>query len=169
MNDLRTSKAFIASKLNHLEKIRANAQKDSLKAKLTHHSEKPGGIWSKLEKVKQPRISIYRLKVPNTNPTQYERHSKRMAKIARDYHENLQHEGLNPNKHQDKHERQTNAFLQHIPEDQRIPEHATGPMNWPVDIEQTRQAIFMSKSGSAAGVDGCPYELWKKLISEHEN
>jgi hypothetical protein len=42
-------------------------------------------------------------------------------------------------------------------------------MNWPVDIEQIRQAIFMSKNGSAAGVDGCPYELWKKLISEHEN
>ncbi len=41
-------------------------------------------------------------------------------------------------------------------------------MNWPVDVEQTRQAIFISKNGFTAGVDSCPYELWKKLISEYE-
>ncbi len=50
--DLRTSKAFIVSELSHLEKARANTQKDTLKAKLTNHREKLGGIWSKLGKIK---------------------------------------------------------------------------------------------------------------------
>jgi len=167
-DDLRTSEAFIASELKHLEKVRANAQKDSLKAKLTHHGKKPGGIWSKLGKVKCPQDPIYRLKVPNANPMQYERHSKGMAKIACDYHESLQHEDLDPYKNQAEHENRSNAFLQHISGEQRIPEHDKGPMNWPVDIEQMRHAILISKSGSTAGIDGCPYELWKKLISEHE-
>jgi hypothetical protein len=26
----------------------------------------------------------------------------------------------------------------------------------------------MSKNGSATGMDGCPYKLWKKLVNEHE-
>ena len=51
-DDLKMSKALIASELNHLEKVRAKSQQETLKAKLTHHGEKPGGIWSKLGKIK---------------------------------------------------------------------------------------------------------------------
>jgi hypothetical protein len=51
-DDLKTSEALIASELNHLEKVRAKSQRETLKAKLTHHREKPGGIWSKLGKIK---------------------------------------------------------------------------------------------------------------------
>jgi hypothetical protein len=92
---------MIASELTHLEKVRANSQQDTLKAKLTHHREKPGGIWSKLGKIKQPRDLIYRLKIPNANPAQFKRQSKRMARIARNYHGNLQNERLSQNKNQE--------------------------------------------------------------------
>jgi len=41
-------------------------------------------------------------------------------------------------------------------------------MNWTVRRDQVREAILISKNGSATGMDGCPYELWKKLANEHE-
>jgi len=41
-------------------------------------------------------------------------------------------------------------------------------MNWPVEKEQVRKAILTAKHGSATGIDGCLYELWKKLLNEHE-
>jgi len=167
-DDLKMSKALIVSELNHLEKVRAKSQQETLKAKLTHHREKPGGIWSKLGKIKRPRDPIYRLKVPNAKPIQFERQSKRMAKIACDYHKNLQNKGLNHNKSQEEHENMTRTFLSHIPIDQKIPEHDATSMNGPIDNKQVQEAIFMSKNGSATGMDSYPYELWKKLISEHK-
>jgi len=167
-DDLRTNEAFIASEITHLEKIRANEHRDTFRAKLLIQGEKPGGVWSKLGKVRCPRDPIHRLKNPNTYPLQIECHSKRMAKVAHNYHENLQNEGLNNNLSQVEHENKTCTFLKHIPKEQTIPkEHATS-MNWPVSEEQVNEAIRMSKNGSATGMDGCPYELWKKLVNEHE-
>jgi len=49
-DNLRMNEAYLASKLSHLEKVRATLQRDTLKAKLAHHGEKPGRIWSKLGK-----------------------------------------------------------------------------------------------------------------------
>jgi hypothetical protein len=41
-------------------------------------------------------------------------------------------------------------------------------MNRPIEKEQVKEAIATAKSGTATGTDRCPYELWKKLASEHE-
>jgi len=34
--------------------------------------------------------------------------------------------------------------------------------------EQVERAIKLSKDGSATGIDGCPYKLWKALNNRHE-
>jgi hypothetical protein len=78
-----------------------------------------------------------------------------MARVARNYHENLQNEGINYNLSQDEHENKTRTFLKHIPKEQTIPEECATPMNWPVREEQVKEAICMSKNGSATGMDGC--------------
>src|SRR6266851_2920321 len=75
-DDLQTEEAFLASEITHLKKAQMNLSKDTFKAKLMHHGEKPGGIWSKLGKVRRPRDPIYRLKTPNANPPQFERQTK---------------------------------------------------------------------------------------------
>ena len=79
--------AYLASHLKHLKKKEARNQKDLLSAKLTNHSEHLGGIWSALGKEKRPRNPIHRLKIPNTNPPQYKRSSKRMAELACTHHD----------------------------------------------------------------------------------
>jgi hypothetical protein len=161
-DDLRTEEAFLASEITHLRKAQMNLSKDTFKAKLMHHGEKPGGIWSKLGKVRRPRDPIYRLKTPNTNPLQFKHQTKRMANLARDYHENLQNEGLSHTANQKEHENKTLTFLQHILQEQKVQEPETSPLNWTVRKDLVREAILAAKNGSATGMDGCPYELWEK-------
>ena len=121
-DDLRTSEAMIASELTHLEKAQANDNSDTFKARLHAQGERPGRLWSKLGKSQRPRDLIHRLKILNMTPPQYERHSKKMSRVARDYHENLQNEGLDQNQNPEEHKNKTKTFLNHIPDEQRITE-----------------------------------------------
>jgi hypothetical protein len=65
-------------------------QRNRLHANLANHGEHLGGIWSSISKEKKPQDLILQLKVPGSSPTQYERCMKQMAKLAWDFHENLQ-------------------------------------------------------------------------------
>ena len=94
---------------------------------------------------------------------QYERCTKRMTKLARDYHENLQYENNTPEEDEETHIRKLNQFLQTIPDTQKMNEPAQSPMNWAAKKSHIEEAIHLSKNASAPGMDGCPYELWKKL------
>jgi hypothetical protein len=66
------------------------------------------------------------------------------------------------------HENTTKTFLQSIPREQTIQDKELSMMNRPVKKEQVRSMIYLTKNRSTTGMDGCPYELWKKLISEHK-
>jgi len=91
-----------------------------------------------------------------------------MAQVARDYHDYLQDEGLNLNLSVEDHKSKTKNLLNHIPAKQKITEQTMSEMNRPIEKDQVREAIFTAKSGTATRIDGCPYELWKKLVNEHE-
>ena len=73
------SEAIIVEQLEHLEKKMAGNKRDRLSAELALHGEKLGGIWSAISKEKKPRDTIRRLRIPGTNPPQYERDSEKMA------------------------------------------------------------------------------------------
>ena len=49
-NDLRWNGNLIANVIKHLEKKRAQSQKNIFSANLAKHGEKPGGIWSAISK-----------------------------------------------------------------------------------------------------------------------
>ncbi len=93
---------------------------------------------------------------------------KRMAQLTRDYHKNLQNKGLSNTNNHEEHKNKTNTFLQNIPREQTVQDCEASPMNWAVKREQVRDAIIAAKNGSATGMDGCLYELWKKLVNEHD-
>ena len=42
-------------------------------------------------------------------------------------------------------------------------------MSWKVTEEQVSKALHRTKDGTAIGLDGCPYELWKALEKRHNN
>ena len=164
--DSRSNAAFLKNELEHLEKIKAKNQRSKMQANLAIQGERLGGKWSALCKEKKPRNLILRLKIPNTNPPQYERCTKRMVELARNHHEIIQQDDTN----QDPVER-TRAIsesIQAIPESQHLPEPEHSTLNWRATEEHIRQALDLSKDGTAAGLDGCPNELWKKLKHRHD-
>jgi hypothetical protein len=162
---IRANEAFLASELGHLEKTRACDHKDDNRASLAYQGEKLGGAWSAINKERKPRDLIYRLKIPNLNPPTYERESRRMAKLARDYHETLQLDGLSLPADSPEHMRRTREILSEIPANQQLTEEANEEIEWEITRDQVKKALHLAKNGSATGVDGCPYELWKKLNS----
>src|SRR6267154_3434507 len=85
-NCLRTEEVYLENKLVHLLKVLAKNEKANMRAALATHGEKLGGIWTAINKEKKPHDLICRLKIPESNPSQYEQKSLRMADLARNYH-----------------------------------------------------------------------------------
>ena len=91
MNDnLHSSEAIIAHEIAHLTQANSQTQKEILHAKLANHGEHLGGIWSTISKESKPHDLIKQLKIPESNPPQYERCFKKMSRLALEYHRNLQ-------------------------------------------------------------------------------
>jgi len=93
-NRLREEITFLTNELNHLQKKAMKDQKETTRAQIAHHGEKPGRIWTAINKEKKPRDLIPCLRIPNTELPQYERSLTRMAELAKNYHENLQLTGI---------------------------------------------------------------------------
>ena len=161
--ELRSTEAWLGHELAHLHNINARTQRETLHAKIADHGERLGGIWSTISKESKPRDLIRRLKIPNSNPPQYERHTERMANLAKDYHNRLQSEELPDNENHEEYTHALNEILTTIPESQHLDDPIFTPLNWKATQEQTEEALRLSKNGSATGMDGCPYELWKNL------
>jgi hypothetical protein len=162
-DQLRSTEAWLEKEIIHLHNSNTRTQKDTLHAKIADHGEKLGGIWSAISKDSKLRDLIRRLKVPNSNPPQYKRHTQRMANLAKDYHQALQHDGLLNNENHNEYEHALNEVLAAIPDAQHLEDPAFTPLNWEATQAQTEEALHLSKNGSATGMDGCPYELWKTL------
>ena len=159
----QTHKAYLTNQLKQLKKKEAKNQTDLLKAKLANHGECLGGIWSALGKEKRPRNPIHRLKIPNTNPPQYECNTKRMAEIARNHHDSIQDKDISPDENPEDYEMLLNEVLSEIPMSQCLEEPDNTTMSWKVTEDQVSKALHRTKDGTATGLDGCPYELWKAL------
>ena len=78
---IRLESAFLTTELEYLEKKSVQDRKNTLNAELADHGEIPGGIWTAISKEKKPRDMICRLMIPESNPPQYKRNSRRMARL----------------------------------------------------------------------------------------
>jgi Reverse transcriptase (RNA-dependent DNA polymerase)/Endonuclease/Exonuclease/phosphatase family len=166
---LRWEEAIIANRIESLEQANSKTQRNLTKARIACHGEKMGGIWSNLSKTKKPRDTIKRLEIPNKDPKNYEVNSRRMAELAREYHYNLQtDEALLPENETENLE-SIERILKEIPEDQKLPPGEDDPASQLISESTIERAIKSAKNGSAAGLDGCPYELWKELNKRHIN
>jgi hypothetical protein len=139
-----------------------------MKAQIANHREKPGGIWSVINKEKKPRDLIPCLKIPNTNPTQYERGSVKMAELTQNYHKELQSIGIEPEPEEERNE-QIRKALACIPATQKLEEPEQTPLHQIAQLMHVERALKLSKNGSAAGIDRFSYKLWKELKTKHES
>ena len=163
----REELVFLESEHKHIHKANAKNQKNTTRAQIAHHGERPGGIWATINSEKKPRDLIPRLKIPNATPLQYERSTKRMAELARKYHDDLQE----ANTHAEEeivHENEIRKALDAIPDTQKLQEANQSALAQQVKYEHVEKALHLTKNGSATGLDGCPYKLWKALHQKHQ-
>jgi hypothetical protein len=91
-----------------------------------------------------------------------------MAELARDYFDDLQQKDLANFDNNLKYNQKLNNILDEIPAQQKLQEPHMTMLNWPIMRTQVEEAIHLGKNGSAMGLDGCPYELWKILKEHHD-
>ena len=120
--------------------------------------------WTKLNKERKPRDTIHRLKNPLNETDDYETNSTRMAEIARDYHEKLQN--IDRNTTEETNPQEMNKVLDHIP--RRLTVKQRSDLAKRVKRDDISEALANSANGKAAGMDGIPTELWKKLNDEYD-
>ena len=177
-DQLSWQEALIADRIAYLEKVNSHNNRARLKAKIAHHGERLGGIWSDLNKVRKPRDIIPRLAEPDTNPPQYETSSRKMANLAMRYHNSLQEKGLpqhhaplentaNTNDPTPDPSEEIDEVMEAIPECQKFSQECFPELSEGVTLEHVKKALMLAKNNSATGLDGCPYELWKKLDKLH--
>ena len=169
-NGLRAKEAFWASELANLKHIQARDKRDETRAVVANHGEVLGGVWSGMNKDRKPRDIITRLKTPNpqsANDT-FERDSRRMAKLARDYHDTLQYQDIIIPDDSPEWIPKTAAILGEIPGNQHLSDYDLDKAEWILTYEQVEKALHLTKNGTATGLDGCPYELWKELDKKYK-
>jgi ribonuclease HI len=120
-----------------------------------------------MSKTKKPKSHLQRLKIPNADPIRYETKSNKMAELAGKYHEEIQYKDLDLIDSQRRNETIENV-LETIPESQKFPNPHDSILNNGITSIFVSLALRNAKSGSATGLDGCPYELWKTLHHDYE-
>ena len=159
--------AILANEIEHLEKLISYNNRERVKAKIALHGEKLGGTWSNLSKSKRPRDTIQRLKVPDTIPLRHEVRSDRMADLARNHHESLQNINK-PDWEDPSLTQELEEILEGIPISQKFPNAQRSTLNDGITTENVEEALKRAKNGTATGLDGCPYELWKELKKHND-
>lgn len=152
--------SVIQEKINELEQKRYMKARDNVTAKHALECESAGSSsWAKMGKANTPRDTIQELKVPNSNPPVYETRSDKMSKIARDYHNDLQSEGM---AQPDIRDIEMENVINYV--DVQLSANHKEEMEKYLDEAEVATAINTLPNGKATGINGLPYELWKTLI-----
>ncbi|KAF5378764.1 hypothetical protein D9615_006956 [Tricholomella constricta] len=162
-DELILTQAILEEELKQLESLRHTKTRDNLAAKCRIENETMSKHWIQMNKEKTPRDTIAALQIPQSNPPTYTRRSSEMAETARQYHHDLQQEGLAPN---DNTERETAQILGNLKAKLTEAEHTK--MGDITGKDEIRKAIKDLPNGKAPGMDGIPHELWKAMLDTHD-
>ncbi|KAH9048608.1 hypothetical protein EDB83DRAFT_2194289, partial [Lactarius deliciosus] len=86
-----------------------------------------------------------------------------MAQLARDFHDNLQTKDISLEDDDPVYTGKVADSLREVPESQRLSDDDILQTDWSPSYAQVGRALRLAKNGTATGLDGCPYELWKEL------
>ncbi|KAJ3002608.1 hypothetical protein NUW54_g5756 [Trametes sanguinea] len=156
--------AKLTKRITDLEIRRTLQQQANGRARHKIDGERPTKYWTKLHKPCAPRDLIPAFEHPH-NPAdgsdvRYETDSVKMAEMARNYHDRVQmdEEDVPP---PEEREVCIRTALESL--DVAISTEQADEMAAEITYEECEIALKFSKSGTAPGLDGIPYELWKTL------
>ncbi|KAI4519172.1 DNase I-like protein, partial [Schizophyllum commune Loenen D] len=152
----------ITTHIQHLEAKRMKQMKANARARHRLEGHTPTKYLSGINKEVKARELIHALETGETTPRGdpvYEKDSERMAELARRYHQDLQkdEQDVNATRREEAIQTSLNNIEKALTDEQRkfmagLPQ-----------LEELEEALKFSKNGSAPGLDGIPYEMWKVL------
>lgn len=153
----------IEAEIYNLERKKHIQKRRNLATKIKLEKEIIGKPWIDLNKPYKQKTTITALKNPN-EPTEYTRSSRKMAKIARTYHQNIQMKDITLNQslqeRQNEIEEITGNLTSQLMEDNK--KH----LDEQISVKEILEVIKDIPNSSSPGLDGIPNKLWKILV-EH--
>ena len=160
---IRTHVAALEGELKHLQnKCYKNA---SARAQAQWHNkgERISKYWSTVNTTRRPRDIIYALHNPLTERLTTK--TSEMTDVAKRYHDTLQQINL-PNLTDPQCTEAQQRVLSEITPNQTLHD-PNSPLHSLLTEDQVLRVLWDSKNGTATGLDGIPYELWKSLHDLH--
>lgn len=158
--DKRLNLEVLNERLYKQESIRHARIRDNLAAKMKIESHRIGKTWIQSNREKKPRDVIPHLRrkgKPPGSQDEFATRSEEMAEIARDHHASLQAEGLTDNLSNNDY----NEVLDHL--DVSLNNSQKADLTKALTEDEIRLTLHHLPDGKSPGLDGIPYELWKKL------
>ena len=90
-----------------------------------------------------------------------------MAELVKKHHETLQEDGIGRSMSIELDAR-IEEISKNIPDSQKLPNPENSDLNKMIAESNIDDAIDLVKNGSATGLDGCLYKLWKGLKKQME-
>jgi hypothetical protein len=158
-----TESATLQEKINAAERVRFQKIRDNTAARNRLDGETLAtNYWTSSAKERKPRDTMLSLQVPGSDPPVYVKRSDKMAELAKDFHENLQTEGLEPPDVQAEAEAKSHANIKCLGQQSKakLSQYLTRG-----DIVQVLKKL---PNGKTPGIDGLVHELWKFLHEKYE-
>lgn len=157
--------AHLQAEINNIMNRQRSKKKMDTKIRCRTELDTISPFSVKLSQKAKTRDIMIALKKPNTNPPQFAERSNDMAELARNYHNDVQRD-----ESEDDTAQKNNApdvVLSEIPPNDSSMEGPLAALSKELTEGEVLKALLDSPNGKAAGVDGIPTELWKKLNTHH--
>ncbi len=160
--------ATLTKQTRDLKQRRYKQQLQNSRATHRLYGDRPTKYWSKLHKVCAPRevIPAFELigQVGVAGEKIYESDSARMAGMARTHHMNIQRDDPNMRPAETR-ENDTLEALASI--ESRVSEEQAAELGGIISYEDCVLSLRFAKNGTAPGLDGIQFEVWKALHARH--
>ncbi|KAI1783678.1 Endonuclease/exonuclease/phosphatase, partial [Ganoderma leucocontextum] len=161
--------AALTEQIRRLKQKRFRNQQDAGRLKHRQEGEHPTRYWTNLHKPAAPREVMFALeKNPNRAENEepcYETSTEKMADLARHHHNEIQQDGPDV-KPEEERAADIQMALNNVPAS-LVGDDAES-VGKEISREECELALRFSKSGSAPGLDGIPYEVWKTLHERYK-
>ncbi|KAI0750102.1 Endonuclease/exonuclease/phosphatase, partial [Daedaleopsis nitida] len=160
--------AALTCQIRTMRETRIKQLKAKARARHRVDGERPSKYWSRMHKEVKPRDNIAALerndeREPNGDPV-YEYDSRRMCDIARKHHIELQKDGPEIKGPLER-EADIDAALSAVAK--TLTDEQAQMLGMNVTREEVEIALRHSKNGTAPGLDGLTYEVWKTLHARY--
>ncbi|OSD00579.1 DNase I-like protein, partial [Trametes coccinea BRFM310] len=152
------------NQLRKLQEKRLKLQQISSRAKHKREGERPTKYWSRLHKDSKPRELIPALERPDVRDRAgeriYEEQADKMAEIARAHYDGVQRDDC-PTIDVERRDQDISDVLEHV--NVRLTEAQQEKLSAELTWEECECALMGAKNGTAPGLDGIQYEVWKRM------